>query len=159
MSDREALWTSNRHEFVKRYIRQEYGVEPAARRRGRAPAELAVGRLADVLETIRRRRLGGVDAVASIIRSYKDGAVNRDLQFELSDEEAAEMIRAACGYCGFLERSRYNGIDRIDNTIGYISDNCIACCQWCNYAKGRRDVADFLKWLQWVSRRAPGAAR
>lgn len=95
-----------------------------------------------------------IDAVAFIIKSYRQGAESRGYAFELTDAAAAAMIRSACGYCGLLEPDHYNGIDRIDNAVGYIGNNCVPCCRWCNWAKGRRDVNDFVKWLRWVSRRA-----
>lgn len=30
---------------------------------------------------------------------------------------------------------KYQGIDRINNNLGYIEGNVIPCCSFCNYAK------------------------
>lgn len=41
----------------------------------------------------------------------------------------------------------YNGIDRVDNAVGYILENCIPCCEFCNKAKGTKTYFDFLDWI------------
>lgn len=38
----------------------------------------------------------------------------------------------------------YNGIDRVDNSMGYVSGNLYACCKTCNYAKGQLTLEQFL---------------
>lgn len=38
-----------------------------------------------------------------------------------------------------------SGIDRYDNTKGYIVENCVPCCTHCNTIKGVRSVEDFYK--------------
>src|SRR5208282_3209144 len=45
-----------------------------------------------------------------------------------------------CHYCGALLTWREFGgriyqLDRKNNTVGYIAENCVACCKFCNYAK------------------------
>ena len=47
----------------------------------------------------------------------------------------------------------YNGIDRIDNTKGYLSDNCVSCCSHCNTAKMQMTYEDFRKWVTAVYER------
>ncbi len=37
-----------------------------------------------------------------------------------------------------------NGIDRFDNTIGYIKDNCRSCCSLCNYLKRDSSYEKFI---------------
>lgn len=41
----------------------------------------------------------------------------------------------------------YNGIDRIDDSIGYTIDNCVTCCRTCNWAKGNKDYSEFLFYI------------
>jgi hypothetical protein len=41
----------------------------------------------------------------------------------------------------------YNGIDRIDNSQGYIIDNVVPCCTKCNIAKGRQSIQEFKEWI------------
>ncbi len=42
---------------------------------------------------------------------------------------------------------RFNGIDRINSSKGYIRGNCAPCCKWCNYAKRDMPISEFKKWL------------
>ena len=37
-----------------------------------------------------------------------------------------------------------NGIDRFDNTLGYIESNCKSCCNTCNMMKNRFSYHDIL---------------
>ncbi len=71
----------------------------------------------------------------------------------LSDELAWDLMRSACFYCGQLpykehgsNRARIlrNGIDRLDNSKDYVSDNVVSCCLICNRAKGGLSVAEFI---------------
>jgi hypothetical protein len=45
----------------------------------------------------------------------------------------------------------YNGIDRIDNSIGYLEPNCSPCCGMCNYAKKHIPLQDFVDYIRRVS--------
>jgi len=40
----------------------------------------------------------------------------------------------------------YQGIDRINNNVGYESGNCVPCCNICNRAKLNRDKNAFIQW-------------
>ena len=40
-----------------------------------------------------------------------------------------------------------NGVDRIDSSLGYTIDNCVACCDKCNYAKHDLSTEDFKEWI------------
>ena len=37
----------------------------------------------------------------------------------------------------------YNGIDRLDSSLGYTKDNIVTCCKICNYAKNKMKFEDF----------------
>jgi hypothetical protein len=84
----------------------------------------------------------------SLFSNYKRDALDRDLVFELTLEDFTTLTGANCFYCNavpanqFLPAHRlnygeyiYNGIDRVDNSLGYILTNCVACCKICNYNK------------------------
>lgn len=51
---------------------------------------------------------------------------------------------------GFLDKKivygpfTFNGIDRLDNSGGYVSGNIVSCCQRCNMAKGKMSAGDFI---------------
>ena len=77
--------------------------------------------------------------------SYKKGARERELQFELSFEDYEKIVVNPCHYCGILEERGFNGIDRKNSGIGYIIENCVSCCQMCNYMKGSLSESVFIK--------------
>ncbi len=95
----------------------------------------------------------------AIIAVYKHNANMRNLEFILSKEEVVTLFKSNCYYCGvephksfkrgkIPEEYIYNGIDRIDNQLGYSKENSVACCTYCNYKKGDDDLKKFLKWIK-----------
>ena len=115
------------------------------------------------------RKPPGVAGFNRLYRSYKDGAANRGIRFELSKTQARQIFEGVCEYCGVepLQESKccsggprdtssystfvYNGIDRVDNTTGYTIDNCVSCCSICNQAKHTMTVAQFLEWVERIA--------
>ena len=93
-----------------------------------------------------------------VLYNYKKSAAKRGIEWGLTDEEAISLIEQNCAYCGVNCANRiksgtvvkkeflYNGIDRIDNTKGYIPENVNACCDMCNHAKKNHSLHDFLQW-------------
>lgn len=79
--------------------------------------------------------------------SYKRKALLRNKIFTLTKQDVKELILSNCHYCGKqphqeLKRLKtkktqiiYNGIDRYDPLKGYIKENCVSCCYYCNHAK------------------------
>lgn len=94
----------------------------------------------------------GVAERNRLIRTYRKNAAKRDLEFEISDEECVSLFSMPCHYCGWVESNTFqgkfdhNGIDRLDNSKGYIPDNCLPCCYVCNRAKNSMPYEDFLAW-------------
>jgi len=99
---------------------------------------------------------------------YKRNAKMRNLRWELDDATVTTLIQGACHYCGEIgvtetttrstcssakrRTMRNNGIDRIDNSIGYTKENAVTCCKHCNIAKSTMTVDDFLSWIGKVYR-------
>lgn len=98
-----------------------------------------------------------------VLRSYKNNcAKSRGYRWGLTDEEFYNIIQKPCHYCGEVgsiekynkstnEYFYHNGIDRVDNTKGYIHDNVVPCCTTCNIAKNDMNPDDFYKWIQRLS--------
>lgn len=103
--------------------------------------------------------------VTKIASSYRAGARKRDLEFKLTKRDVERLIFGTCFYCGsepaniFTPKRfknpdvhpdpvLYNGIDRVDNTIGYTVTNCVTCCHICNGAKRDQTKEDFLAWIR-----------
>lgn len=84
--------------------------------------------------------------VAGLRRNIKRGAKVRGYGFELSDAETEALIKSACGYCG-KKPDPVNGIDRIDNSRGYVPGNVMPACRQCNYAKRAMSFNDFKDWI------------
>lgn len=92
--------------------------------------------------------------------AYKNGALQRDLAFRISLDEFNVLIRGNCHYCGstpsmaipikYIKNCHYNGIDRVDSSLGYESGNCVSCCSTCNYAKRKMSKDKFLEWVKKV---------
>ncbi len=89
---------------------------------------------------------------------YQQAARSRGYAWELTDEEFYRLISLDCFYCGAspatVSRSGpysgefvYNGVDRMDNTLGYVLGNVITCCKTCNHAKRDMSFDDFLAWI------------
>lgn len=94
-----------------------------------------------------------------LYNKYKRGAANRGYEFLLTNEDFRQLTQQPCHYCGkspshMISYSSYNGdyvyngIDRKDNTIGYVSNNVVTCCGECNKAKGSVPYEQFVLWIQ-----------
>jgi hypothetical protein len=59
--------------------------------------------------------------------------------------EFKNITSKSCYYCG---KEGPNGIDRVDNTVGYTKENCVSCCKHCNYVKGDLSLEDFKTWTK-----------
>jgi len=93
-----------------------------------------------------------------VYEQYQSSAKVRNIDFNLSKEEHLEIIKKNCYYCGLEPELKqphrgkgkyvgipvpYNGIDRIDSSKGYEKENCVPCCQKCNYMKSDMDISSF----------------
>jgi hypothetical protein len=77
------------------------------------------------------------------------------VEFNLNYEDFKELISSKCYFCGEessnilrkkgYDEYKYNGIDRLDNLIGYTVENCVSCCSWCNEAKNDRNIEFFIE--------------
>lgn len=80
--------------------------------------------------------------------SYKKRAANNS-NFKneemISKTEFDLIVFNDCHYCG---KKGPNGIDRNDNSKGYINGNCVPCCKHCNYVKGDLSIKDFNTWTK-----------
>jgi hypothetical protein len=90
-----------------------------------------------------------------VFQVTKTGAEGRGLDFSLSYKDFKEIVHRNCYLCGCepkdkhysYNRLRYsrgehedeyaifNGIDRVDSSLGYSIENCKACCFVCNRMK------------------------
>ena len=96
----------------------------------------------------------GEGAFNILFRTYKKEARERKLTFELDVEEFKKLTQQNCFYCGkepcnIINKPKmngyytYNGVDRVDNELGYILTNCVACCITCNRMKINHSLDNF----------------
>lgn len=90
---------------------------------------------------------------------YKKSAIKRKYEFNLDINTFYELTQNTCAYCGSIPQQikirnkytfKYNGIDRINNTIGYVIDNVTSCCKICNKMKRDLSVDEFYDWINSV---------
>jgi 5-methylcytosine-specific restriction endonuclease McrA len=97
-----------------------------------------------------------------VLKTYKGSARSRGLAWELTDEEFDRLTALECSYCGqppsraYKAKTKasceggefiYGGIDRVDNTLGYVTSNVVPCCRTCNIAKNNMSYDEFMAWI------------
>ena len=99
----------------------------------------------------------GEAMIRNTLRFMKRNASKRGYSWEITDEQALDYMSEECFYCGAppsnVSRTQwcngeftYSGLDRVDNTKGYMAGNVVPCCRHCNIAKGERSVDEFETW-------------
>lgn len=94
-----------------------------------------------------------------MFNSYIKQAKRKDREFLITKEQFDCITKQNCHYCGippspYKKPNHYNGgyigngIDRKDNTVGYVIENCLPCCTVCNYMKRNMDYTDFINHLK-----------
>jgi len=91
-------------------------------------------------------------------RSLKTQAQEKGIPWNnnLTDEISYKMMTSNCHYCNKSPEESLNGIDRMNNTLGYDFDNCVSCCKHCNFIKGCLDPLTFIKRCQHISKNHGG---
>lgn len=82
---------------------------------------------------------------------YRRSANKRKYEWSLSTDNVEYITNQPCYLCGKLTTNEHtNGIDRHDNTIGYIISNCRPCCGNCNYLKRDNEYDVFINKLMQI---------
>jgi hypothetical protein len=81
--------------------------------------------------------------------NYRKSACNRNLDFNLTNDEFIKLVESSCHYCGY--NGKVIGVDRIDSAKGYIIDNVVPCCELCNLMKHVRSYQDFIDICEHIS--------
>ncbi len=93
----------------------------------------------------------GVSSQNALYCQYRYGAKKRNLEFSITINDLLKICSKNCYYCGTSPNQIinysgpyvYNGIDRLNNDLGYTLDNCVPCCNTCNKFKSDLKVQDF----------------
>lgn len=100
--------------------------------------------------------------------NYNKNAKHKNREFDLSLEDFKKLTSSNCYYCNSIPSQImkikevkstwghyfYNGIDRIDNEIGYTKTNVVSCCKFCNYGKWNYHSDEFKKYIINIYRNA-----
>jgi hypothetical protein len=108
-----------------------------------------------------KRKPPGEAAANAVLVKYKQHARYRGLTFCIEDSLGKALFQGDCHYCGSPPSSTYekgkyfgefvyNGIDRMDNDVGYEPGNVVSCCPQCNFAKRILGHDDFIAWVRKV---------
>jgi hypothetical protein len=111
----------------------------------------------------------GITGRNIVLHEYRNGASARGLEFSLSVEQFVSIQAQPCFYCGseptrvkVLSKTKstrskyvYNGIDRVDNALGYVAGNCVSCCTRCNVSKGPMSQEAFIAMAQAIAAKHP----
>lgn len=117
-------------------------------------------------------------SMLSRMQGYKAGAKVRGLEWKLSYAQFVKVATGSCFYCGVGAKTwdcvsnapsvqkgspnikpqdyeiKFNGVDRLDSNVGYLSQNVVSCCVSCNRSKSDMTLDEFkshvermYKWL------------
>lgn len=142
------------------------------------PCSAKVASLSVVGKHAPNRLPDGQAAFNSLYGAYKRNAVKfRGVAFELTKDQFRKITQMDCHYCGVKPsyirdgdalRSKgkssgfytYNGVDRIDSSIGYVHGNIVPCCGRCNKMKNDMQVSEFFSHIEKIlNHSAPGSGR
>lgn len=84
------------------------------------------------------------------LNSVKSSAKTRKIDYFLTDEIALKILSLPCYYCGNTLKI---GIDRLDSNVGYIEQNCVPCCEMCNYMKRTYSKDKFINQCKIISKK------
>ncbi len=108
----------------------------------------------------RSKKKPGVRGQNILWNRYLRGARERGLAWGITKPWFLELTSRPCAYCGVppemvvgqIETNdhsyhgvyRYNGLDRVDNEVGYLPTNIVPCCGRCNMMKHAMPQDEFL---------------
>lgn len=96
--------------------------------------------------------------------TYKRNAKKRNKCFLLTKDDFFILTKQRCFFCDTLPNNKIkysgkskhvpyyicNGVDRLDNNLGYTIENSVPCCSICNRAKGTLKQDTFEKWIDFI---------
>jgi hypothetical protein len=109
------------------------------------------------------RRTDKARMARDMFTKYRSSAKAKGREFKLTSFQFYKLILGDCSYCGSPPRKRsfkvnkkrvtgrLNGVDRVDNNLGYVDSNCVSCCSDCNYIKGELSEKEFHKQINRVA--------
>lgn len=105
----------------------------------------------------------GLAGLRRLLYNYRNNAKKRGLIWDIDEFQIIHLTQQRCHYCGIEPNMRqygnqingdyiYNGMDRVDNDIGYTLDNVVPCCKQCNKMKSDTTRDKFIKHCKEVAK-------
>ena len=101
--------------------------------------------------------------VNRVLFDYRKRSRQKGLDFTLDTAQFEELMNSDCYYCGagpsnsIVQHGQalpvYQGIDRMDNDLGYTPDNVVPCCITCNKMKKAMSHDEFLLHIHAIASR------
>lgn len=101
-----------------------------------------------------KRKPYGLSARRDIFCTYRSKCKRNKIDFNLTEDEFNKIISKNCYYCdkkpsNIMKKKSlyggyvYNGIDRVNNNLGYTLENTVTSCKNCNLAKRQLTQTEF----------------
>lgn len=126
-------------------------------------------------------------SIRGIANRYARSAEDRGIEWALSIDAVRSLIFRSCHWCGVPPNTKFNryitkdgtrrsdgkkiltdankaawitmnGIDRINNSKGYLASNVVPCCEHCNRAKRDLPIEVWSAWLKRITEHQKCAA-
>ena len=100
--------------------------------------------------------------ITKILCDYRKRSRIKGHEFSLSRSRFAALLDLSCHYCGAEpsniltnhgQELRYQGIDRLDNDLGYVEGNVVPCCIVCNKMKKTMNYDEFISHVRRIADR------
>ena len=152
---KKQYYIKNREKLLKKdkekYIRNRKDILQA---RKKARALESATKRAERLAYLKLYRIKNMDVLRQKVQSthskrkqYAFSASRRGYEFSLDDSQFETLFDGSCFYCN---KPNSRGIDRVNNLIGYTSDNSVSCCEMCNKMKWKFSQKDFLEKIKQI---------
>lgn len=83
---------------------------------------------------------------------YRNDARHRGLELSITKDEFMLFWKKPCYYCDSPIETV--GLDRVDNSKGYVLGNVVSCCKFCNFAKRDLSRDEFVQHCEKVAAKA-----
>ena len=87
-------------------------------------------------EKVKELKQQRVNCIESQYGVYQSSARMKNIEFTIPLETFIEYVQLPCYYCGIIQEKGFNGLDRLDSSAHYTVENCVSCCEMCNWMKG-----------------------
>lgn len=89
-----------------------------------------------------------ITGVIDKFKEYKARAQARGLSFDMPYQAFEYLVKQPCFFCKHKKGLEIAGVDRLDNSQGYVSGNCVSCCWDCNRLKSNKPLKEHIEFLK-----------